>query len=196
MSSFGIGFQKDVHLSFEVFTDVHINKILSKWFFFLPRLFPFTSEMSQKGPFLFTSEMSQKGPFLFTSEISLKAPFCSDLLELWWRESIAVVFNALINIDCLPQREFVGCLTSQQNASVSQRRICSGNFTCCHTEIEVANPTFHLTQSQYADTGPTGRAPGSQLSVNFEATDMTRPRKNSAASGIRTRDLPLSRGTP
>ena len=36
---------------------------------------------------------------------------------------------------------FVGYLTSQQHASVSQRRICSDNFTCCHTEIEVADPT-------------------------------------------------------
>ena len=50
---------------------------------------------------------------------------------------------------------FVGCLTSQQFASVSQGRICSDNFTCCHTEIEVADPTFHLTQSQYTDTRPT-----------------------------------------
>ena len=41
---------------------------------------------------------------------------------------------------------FVGCLTSQQHASVSQGRICSDNFTCCHTEIEVADQTFHLTQ--------------------------------------------------
>ena len=49
----------------------------------------------------------------------------------------------------------VGCLTSQQHASVSQGRICSDNFTCCHTEIEVADQTFHLTQSQYTDTGPT-----------------------------------------
>ena len=49
---------------------------------------------------------------------------------------------------------FVCCLTSQQQASVSQGRICSGNFTCCHTEIEVADPTFYLTQSQYTDTGP------------------------------------------
>ena len=40
----------------------------------------------------------------------------------------------------------VGCLTSQQHASVSQGRICSDNFTCCHTEIEVADPTFYLTQ--------------------------------------------------
>ena len=52
----------------------------------------------------------------------------------------------------------VGCLTSQQHASVSQRRICSDYFTCCHTEIEVADPTFHLTQSQYTDTGPTSHS--------------------------------------
>ena len=51
---------------------------------------------------------------------------------------------------------FVGCLMSLQQASVSQGRICSDNFTCCHTEIEVADQTFHLTQSQYTDTGPTG----------------------------------------
>ena len=28
-------------------------------------------------------------------------------------------------------------------------------FTCCYTEIEVADETFYLTQSQYTDTGPT-----------------------------------------
>ena len=38
-------------------------------------------------------------------------------------------------------------------------------FTCCHTEIEVADPAFYLTQSQYTDTGPTSpsadpRTPG------------------------------------
>ena len=99
----------------------------------------------------------------------------------------------------------VGCLTSQQQAIVSQGRICSDNFTCCHTEIEVADPTFYLTQSQYTDTGPTspsaepiapGAWQGSHWSANFEVTGMTRPRKNPVASGIRTRDLPLSRRTP
>ena len=98
-----------------------------------------------------------------------------------------------------------GCLTSQQHASVSQGRICSDNFTCCHTEIEVADQTFQLTQSQYTDTGPTSpsadpRTPGawqgSHWSANFEVTGMTRPRKNPVSSGIRTRDLPLSRRTP
>ena len=49
----------------------------------------------------------------------------------------------------------VGCLTSQQHANVSQGRICSDKFTCCHTEIEGADPTLHLTQSQCTDTGPT-----------------------------------------
>ena len=71
---------------------------------------------------------------------------------------------------------FVGCLTSQQQASVSQGRICSDNFTCCHTEIEVADQTFYLTQSQYTDTGPTspsadpitpGAWQGSHWSANF-----------------------------
>ena len=52
-------------------------------------------------------------------------------------------------------RGFVGYLMSQQHASVSQGRICSDNFTCCHTEIELADQTFHLTQSQYTDTRPT-----------------------------------------
>ena len=45
--------------------------------------------------------------------------------------------------------KFVCWLVSQQQASVSQGRICSDNLTCCHTEIEVADPTFYLTQSQY-----------------------------------------------
>ena len=70
----------------------------------------------------------------------------------------------------------VGCLTSQQHASESQGRICTDNFTCCHTEIEAADPTFHLTQSQYTDTGPTspsadpitpGAWQGSHWSANF-----------------------------
>ena len=77
-----------------------------------------------------------------------------------------------VNNVCL----LVGCLTSQQHASVSQGRICSDNVTCCHTEIEVADPTFYLTQSQYTDTGPTspsadpitpGAWQGSHWNVNF-----------------------------
>ena len=68
---------------------------------------------------------------------------------------------------------FVGCLTSQQQSSVSHGRICSDNFTRCHTEIEVADPTFYLTQSQYTDTGTTSPSAdpitgqGSHWSANF-----------------------------
>ena len=86
-----------------------------------------------------------------------------------------------------------GCLTSQQKASVSQGRICSDNFTCCHTETEVADPTFYLTQSQYTDTGPTspitdpitpGAWQGSHWSANFEVTGMTRPGKIPSKAGF------------
>ena len=72
-----------------------------------------------------------------------------------------------------PGQLSVGCLTSQQHASVSQERICSNNFTCCHTEIKVADQTLHLTQSQYTDTSPStdpispGAWQGSPWSANF-----------------------------
>ena len=55
-------------------------------------------------------------------------------------------------------------------------RICTDNFTCCHTEIEVEDQTFYLTQSQYTDTGTTspsadpitpGAWQGSHCSANF-----------------------------
>ena len=52
---------------------------------------------------------------------------------------------------------FVGWLLNvpATSYSVSQGRIWSDNFTCCHTEIEAADQTFYLTQSLYTDTGPT-----------------------------------------
>ena len=50
--------------------------------------------------------------------------------------------------------DIVVCWLLQQ-AGVSQGRICSDNSTCCHTETEVADQTFHLTQSQCTDTRPT-----------------------------------------
>ena len=120
-------------------------------------------------------------------------------------ESGAAVATAS-GLDCM--RKFVcllvGCLTSQQHASISQGRICIDNFPCCHTEIEVADQTFYLTQSQYTDTGPTrpsadpivlGAWQGSHWSTKFKALyDSTT--KNPVASGIRTPDLPLPRRTP
>ena len=85
--------------------------------------------------------------------------------------SISIIIIITVSV-CL----LVGCLTSQQHVSVSQGWICSDNFTCCHTEIEVADQTFYLTQSQYTDTGPTspnadpitpGAWQGSHWSANF-----------------------------
>ena len=65
--------------------------------------------------------------------------------------SVPAPCHCILGTVCL----LVGCLTSQQHASVSQGRTCEVNFTCCHIEIKFADQTFHLTQSQYTDTGPT-----------------------------------------
>ena len=76
----------------------------------------------------------------------------SNMYAKWPGRSRVQIMSARLSLFvCL----LVGCLTSQQHASVSQGRICSDNFTCCHTEIEVADQTFYLTQSQYTDTGLT-----------------------------------------
>ena len=69
----------------------------------------------------------------------------------------------------------VGCLTSQQYASVSQGQICEDNFTCCHTEIEAADQTFYLIQSQYTDTGLTSpradpKTPATQQGSHWSAS--------------------------
>ena len=131
---------------------------------------------------------------------------CTHMPALAGDKSGCMILYALKFVQCVVRVGWLlACLTSQQHASVSQGRICPDNLTNCHTEIEVADPTFHLTQSQYTDTGPTspsadpitpGAWQGSHWSANFKVTGMTRPRKNRVASGIRTRDLPLSRRTP
>ena len=117
--------------------------------------------------------------------------------------SYKITFSSVLQ-DCL----FVGCLTSQQHASVSQGRICSDSFTCCHTETEVADPTFHLTQSQYTDTGPTspsadsitpGAWQGSHWSANvlshwYDSTPEKSRRKldsNPGPSALEADALPL-----
>ena len=76
---------------------------------------------------------------------------------------------------------------------VSQGRICSDSCVCCHTEIEVADPTFYLTQ--YTDTRPTspctdpvtpGAWQGSHWNASFEVTDMTQQGKISSNPGSST----------
>ena len=106
---------------------------------------------------LFITLLSQSGYILlfpiFWSSVNA---FCDSLSTFSYMSTrypcgLLVKASALGAGVCL----FVGCLTSQQQDSVSQGRICTDNLTCCHTEIEVAGPTFYLTQSQYTDTGPT-----------------------------------------
>ena len=72
----------------------------------------------------------------------------------------------------------LACLTFKQHATVSQGRICSDNFTCCHTETEVAHQTFYFIQSQYTGNGPIspsadptmpGAWQGSHWSANFSS---------------------------
>ena len=108
-----------------------------------------------------------------------------------------VVLNvSIFSISCqlLWMLLFVGCLTSQQHASVSQGWICSDNFTCCHTEIEVADQTVYLTQSQYTDTRLTSPSvdpitpdawQGSHWSANFQVTGLTHPGKILSQAGFK-----------
>ena len=109
---------------------------------------------------------------------------------------------------------------SRRIASVSQGRICSDNCTCCHTETEVTDPTFYLTQSQYTDTEPTsastgtitpGAWQGSQWSGNCQVTGVAGPdnfsmggggwgggeagiEPNTGAAAVRRTSLPLGQG--
>ena len=101
----------------------------------------------------------------------------ASLLSVWIPSvTLTTAVLSVRTVRCVAVCLLVGCLTSQQHASVSQGRICSDNFTCCHTEIEAADQTFYLTQSQYTDTGPTspsadsitpGAWQGSHWSANF-----------------------------
>ena len=111
--------------------------------------------------------------WMLTHEKALPHGLCIRLHNI---SGLNVYFNTLIDRLRSEWGLFVGCLTSQQHASVSQGRICSDNFTCCHTEIEAADQSFHLSQSQYTDTGPTspsadpitpGAWQGSHWSANF-----------------------------
>ena len=119
------------------------------------------------------SQAENKGADHVHSGLSCCCRPCWSLLSFVFAGTCPV--KTSINVCCW----LVACSTPQQHASVSQGRICSDNFTCCHTEIEVADRTFHLAQSQYTDTGPTspsadpvtpGTWQGSHWSANFEVT--------------------------
>ena len=79
---------------------------------------------------------------------------------------------------------------SQQHASVSQH---GSALHAATLETELADQTFHLTQSQYTDTRPTspsadpimpGAWQGSYWSANFSVTGMIRPGKIPMQAGF------------
>ena len=89
--------------------------------------------------------------------------------------NIGIVLRAILR-GLLRDGLFVGWLLNVPAANECISGTDLLNFTCCHTEIEVADQTFHLTQSQYTDTGPTspssdpitpGAWQGSHWSANF-----------------------------
>ena len=93
-----------------------------------------------------------------------------------WRHLADNKMLTVCDVEPVTVMLFVGCSMSQECATVPQGRICSDNFTCCHTEVEAADQTFYLTQTQYTDTGPTspsddpitpGTWQGSRWSANF-----------------------------
>ena len=116
-----------------------------------------------------TQEWSTWDPRPWMLTLQCRPPWTTALLTC--TVSMAVVWAGVFGFVL-----FFGYLTSQQHASVSQGWICSDRFMCCHTKIEDAGQTFHLTQSQYTDTGPTspstdpitpGAWQGSHWSANF-----------------------------
>ena len=86
---------------------------------------------------------------------------------------------------------FVGSLTSGQYASVSQERTYSNNCTFCHTEIEVADQSSCLPQSQDTDTEPT--SPGACPTSLYTDTEPTSP--GSCPTSLYTGTEPTSPGS-
>ena len=95
--------------------------------------------------------------------------------------------HMLVYLRDAPVGTVLGAATLREKLpSVSQGRTCWDSFRCCHTEREVADQTFCLTQSLYTDTGPTSPSvdptmpracQGSHGSTNFSVTGMTQPGK-------------------
>ena len=102
--------------------------------------------------------------------------------------------ECISGMDLLRQGRVVGWLVNVPATCVSQRWICSDKRTYRHTEIEVADQTFYITQSQYTDNGLTSPSTdpitpcvwqGSHWSANFYVTGMTWPGKIPVQAGIK-----------
>ena len=81
-----------------------------------------------------------------------------DITEVaWWEPAEeAGISSAATHTSevCLLVCWLAGRLTSQQQVSVSQGRISSDKFTCCHTDTKVADQTRSLAKSNYTDIDP------------------------------------------
>ena len=93
---------------------------------------------------IITGQFNNHSPRRTQVQLNDKGEAVENLPTISSRSSAIQVAQTLSNVE----REvgwLLACLTSQQHANVPQRRICADNFTCCPTEIEVADPTFYLT---------------------------------------------------
>ena len=149
--------------------------------FILATDFDFIAYMSKMASFFYGSFFSRQWRFWNMINPITHARLCMDMCVRGGEGRVICLAVMLLTVlvSCRDVPEvccLLACLMSQQHASVSQGRICSDKFTCCHTETEVADQTFYLTQSQYTDTGPTspsadpispGAWQGSHWSANF-----------------------------
>ena len=95
-----------------------------------------------------------------------KCPTIFQHVQGRWADSMVVAAAAAVVVVVVGFR----CLRSQRHASVTEGRICPNKCTCCHTEIEVADQTFHLTRSQYTATGPTSPSADPAMAPGVAAT--------------------------
>ena len=139
-------------------------------------------------------------PEIGSSDDLLRLPF---FFRPNWGEKTRHWLQRMIKV--LDGRLSVCRSTSQLHVSVSQGWICSDNFTCFHTETEVADQKFYLTQSQHTDIVPTspstdpltpGTWQGRPLECQLLSHWYDSTHKNPVASGIQTLDLLFSRQSP
>ena len=149
--------------------NVGVSTCGTGWFFNFSETFSFAKRGSISG-----LSLSPRRPHHYATEVVVTDAACSVQCNRWGQDSETV---AKIRGQLYEVRLFVGWLLNVPTT----RECISGtdllnNCTCSHTETEVADPTFHLTQSQYTDTGLTSQSTdpttpgawqGSHWSVNF-----------------------------
>ena len=149
----GDGLLQDIAAKKEIAHILKVGHVWSYWPWLCPSLmspgWPPTTLLSQQGTVLTTvvpiSDVSKVTPYHSAVTAGDSADHGCD--HLWCLQGDPLPLcchnKEQCSVGCL-----LACLASQQHASVSQGRICSDTRTCCHTEIEVADQTFYLAQSQ------------------------------------------------